>query len=76
MPASGAGPVMENPGTLIAAAIIMLGFGLFAYFLPALMMAAGDISPVAGALVALIFMVALFAVFWLRGRYKRKGGED
>ncbi|WP_296737316.1 hypothetical protein [Mesorhizobium sp.] len=64
----------ETRNTAIAAGCILLVFGLFAYFLPTIMLAAGRISQVLAVLVAVIFLVGLFAVLWLRGRSQRKKG--
>ncbi|TPI47009.1 hypothetical protein FJW05_12780 [Mesorhizobium sp. B2-9-1] len=57
-----------------AAAVILLLFGLAAYFLPVIMLAAGKVSMVLAAVIAVIFMVGLFVVLWLRGRSQRKKG--
>ncbi|MDX8528762.1 hypothetical protein RFM68_30260 [Mesorhizobium sp. MSK_1335] len=57
-----------------AAAVILLVFGLAAYFLPTIMLAAGKVSTVLAAIIAVIFMVGLFVVLWLRGRSQRKKG--
>lgn len=54
----------------IAAACIMLGFGLFAYFLPTIMLAVGNYSTIAAGVIAVAFVAAFFLVFWLRGRAK------
>jgi hypothetical protein len=51
----------------IAAACIMLGFGLVAYFMPTIMLAVGQYSTAAGA-IAVAFVAAFFLIFWLRGR--------
>ena len=64
----------ETKNAAIAAAVILLLFGLAAYFLPAIMLAAGKISTVLAAVVAVVFMVGLFVVLWLRGRSQRKKG--
>ena len=61
----------ETSRTLIAAAVIFIGFALFAYFLPTLMLAAGRLSPWAAGAVGLVFIFAFFGVFWLRARSKR-----
>lgn len=63
----------ETRNTAIAALIILVVFGAFAYWLPAIMLAAGDISSVLAVLVAVIFLLGFFAVFWLRGRLRKKG---
>jgi Ca2+/Na+ antiporter len=60
--------------TVVAAAVLMLVFGVGAYFLPVIVIAAGDVSPYAGAAVAVVFVAAFFLVFWLRGRSRRRGG--
>lgn len=52
----------------IAAAIIMGGFGIVAYFMPAIMLAVGDVSPVAAGFIAIAFVLAFFLVFYLRGK--------
>ncbi|OWK19069.1 hypothetical protein AJ88_47940 [Mesorhizobium amorphae CCBAU 01583] len=64
----------DTRNALIAAAWIMLLFGLAAYWLPTVMLAVGSVSTVLAVLVAAIFLLALFIVFWLRGRSQRKKG--
>ncbi|TIQ38643.1 MAG: hypothetical protein E5X48_01890 [Mesorhizobium sp.] len=64
----------ETRNAAIAAAWILLLFGLAAYFLPTIMLAVGKVSTVLAAVIAAIFMVALFVVLWLRGRSQRKKG--
>jgi cation transporter-like permease len=64
----------DTRNAAIAAAIILLVFGFAAYFLPAMMLAAGKVSTVLAAIIAVIFMVGLFVVLWLRGRSQRKKG--
>jgi hypothetical protein len=64
----------ETKNAAIAAAVILLLFGLAAYFLPAIMLAAGKVSTVLAAAIAAVFMVGLFVVLWLRGRSQRKKG--
>lgn len=61
----------ENRSTIIAAAAIILGFGVAAYFLPSIMIAVGERSPVAAGVIAVLFVAAFFAVFWLRSRWQR-----
>lgn len=60
----------ENRRTIIAAAIIFAGLALAAFFLPNIMMAAGEISPWIAAFVGGAFLFGFFVLFWLRGRYK------
>ncbi|MEO3384853.1 hypothetical protein [Mesorhizobium sp. CAU 1741] len=56
----------------IAAAVILVGFGLFAFYLPTMMLAVGSMSPFAGGLLAIVFVLAFFGIFWLRGRSQAK----
>lgn len=55
----------------VAAATILIGFGVAAYFMPTIVLALGETSPWAGGLVAVLFVLAFFGVFWLRGRSQR-----
>lgn len=64
----------ETRNAAVAAALILLVFGLSAYFLPTIMLAVGKVSTVLAAVVAAIFMLGLFVVLWLRGRSQRKKG--
>jgi hypothetical protein len=65
----------EKRSAAIAAAINLLGFGLFAYLQPRLMLAAGELSPYLAGGVAVLFVVALFHVFWLRAQVQRRKGR-
>jgi hypothetical protein len=58
----------NSRNSAIAAACIMLGFGLFAYFLPTIMLAVGNYSTVVAGIIAVAFVAAFFLIFWLRGR--------
>jgi hypothetical protein len=60
----------NNRNSAIAAAIILIGFGLFAFYMPVIMLAVGDMSPIAAGVIAVMFVAAFFLVFWLRGRSK------
>lgn len=55
----------------IAAAIILVGFGLVAFYMPSIMLAVGDYSAIAAGFVAVAFVAAFFLVFWLRARSQR-----
>jgi hypothetical protein len=57
----------------IAAALILGGFGLGAYYMPTIMYAVGKYSPFAAGVVAVAFVAAFFLVFWLRARSQRGG---
>lgn len=52
----------------IAALVILLGFGLGAYFMPSLMIYVGNRSPLAAGVIGVLFVLAFFLVFWLRAR--------
>ncbi|MHC1548142.1 hypothetical protein [Phyllobacterium sp. K27] len=60
----------------IAAACIMLGFGIVAYLMPNMMLAIGDKSPLAAGIFALIFVFGFFVVFWLRARSQRRNNNQ
>jgi hypothetical protein len=65
--------IEDNKRAALAAAIIMAGFGLAAFYLPTIMLAVGSVSPAAAGVVAVLFVAAFFLVFWLRGRSQQKG---
>lgn len=61
----------------LAALLILGGFGLLAYFMPAIMLAVGEWSGIAAGAVALLFVAAFFGTFWLRARQQReRDGRD
>lgn len=59
----------------IAAGLILIVFCAGAYFLPSIVIAAGSISPYIGGAIAALFVLAFFAVFWVRGRSQRKARD-
>lgn len=65
----------ENRNSAIAAAILLAVFGLGAFYLPTIVLAAGNLSPFAGGLIAVLFVAAFFLVFWLRGRSQKRRGS-
>ncbi|MCT8997750.1 hypothetical protein [Chelativorans intermedius] len=65
----------ENREAAVAAALILVGFGLTAFFLPHVMLVVGDISTVAAAGVAVLFVAGFFVLFWLRARSQRRKGR-
>jgi len=65
-----AGPKKSNPA--LAAAIILIGFGVLAYFVPPIMLTLGRYSLIAAAVFAVLFALGFFAIFWLRARYQRR----
>lgn len=54
----------------IAAAVILLVFGVVGFYMPNIMMKLGESSPIAGGIAAVLFVLAFFGVFWLRGRMR------
>jgi hypothetical protein len=64
----------RDRNSAIAAAVILIGFGLVAYFMPTVMLTLGEASPVAAGVVAVLFVAAFFLIFWLRAH--SRGGED
>lgn len=62
----------NNRKTALAALVILLAFGLGAYFLPTVMIAVGNVSTLAAGVLAIAFVAAFFLVFWLRGRSRRQ----
>ncbi|MER8831807.1 hypothetical protein NKJ72_16455 [Mesorhizobium sp. M0045] len=65
----------DTRNAAIGAGWVLLLFGIAAYYLPTVMLAVGKISTVLAGVVAAIFMVAIFVVFWLRSRSQRKKGK-
>ncbi|MCK4206765.1 hypothetical protein J3U99_18465 [Brucella pituitosa] len=63
-------PKKSNPA--IAAAIILVGFGVLAYYLPSIMIALGERSHVAAAIFGILFVLSFFGIFWLRSRRQNK----
>ncbi|MDQ6433692.1 hypothetical protein RB623_06465 [Mesorhizobium sp. LHD-90] len=65
----------DNRNAAIAALVIVLAFGLGAFYLPTIMLAIGGYSPVIAGIFAVLFVAAFFLVFWLRGRRQRRRGR-
>lgn len=61
----------DTRNSAIAAAWILLGFGITAFYLPTIMLAVGDYSTIAAGAVAIAFVAAFFLLFWWRGRSRR-----
>lgn len=62
----------EPVRTAIGAAIFLLCFGVFGYFLPSIMVVLGNISVIVAAVFAVLFVLAFFIVFWIRARLQEK----
>lgn len=65
----------ENRNSAIAAAVLLAVFGIGAFYLPTIMLAVGNMSTVAAAAIAILFVLAFFGVFWLRGRSQSRKGH-
>ncbi|MEN5279088.1 hypothetical protein ABE527_19365 [Brucella sp. TWI432] len=63
-------PKKSNPA--IAAAVILVGFGVIAYFVPTIMLMLGERSQIAAVIFPIVFVLSFFAIFWLRARYQKK----
>ena len=61
----------QTRNNAIAAAIILLVAGAALYFMPAIVLALGEISPLLGAAAGALIVLAFFLVFWLRSRFKK-----
>lgn len=61
----------DTRNSLIAAAVILFGFGIVAYYMPTVMLAVGEVSTVAAGFIAVAFVLAFFLVFYLRGKSRR-----
>ncbi|WP_367718119.1 hypothetical protein AB2N04_07775 [Nitratireductor sp. GISD-1A_MAKvit] len=62
----------DNRKAALAAAIILIGFGVVAFLMPHLMLAIGAYSPWAAGFFAALFVLAFFGVFWLRARAQKR----
>jgi hypothetical protein len=65
----------DTRNAAIAALWIMLLFGIAAYYLPKVMLAAGNVSTILAGVVAVVFVLGFFVVFWLRSRNQRKNQD-
>ncbi|MEQ8306177.1 MAG: hypothetical protein RIA09_06420 [Hoeflea sp.] len=68
-------PSSSGRSAAIAAAIILGGTGLVFYFMPAMMMALSEISPWLSYALAIAFVLAFFAVFWLRSKRQSRDSD-
>ena len=61
--------------TLIAAGLIFALMLIGSYFLPDAVNFVAQVSPWLGVGVGIVFVLAVFLVFWLRARYQRRHGN-
>ena len=65
----------DSKQAAVAAAVILVVFGVVAFFLPRLMVALGEVSTVAAGTLAVVFVACFFGIFWLRARSQRRKGR-
>ncbi len=63
-------------GAPVAAAAILAAFAAGWLLMPRIMLMVSDGGPVLGGLVAIAFMLAFFAILWLRARHQRRMHGD
>jgi Flp pilus assembly protein TadB len=63
-------------GPLVAAAIILVVVVAGWLVMPRIMLMVSGGGPLAGVAVAIAFMLAFFAVLWLRARHQRRFNRD
>jgi len=66
------GRLKGKTAPLIAAAIIMIAVVAVMLAMPRIMALVSWAGPFGGIAVAIVFMLAFFGVFWLRGRAQKK----
>lgn len=62
----------ESRNALIASALIMAFFFFGMLAMPTIMTFLTGFGPIGGAALAVLFMAAFVAVFWMRGRYQQR----
>jgi membrane protein implicated in regulation of membrane protease activity len=62
----------QTRNAALAAALILVFFGVIGYYMPAIMVWLGGLSPYAGGVAAALFVMAFFGIFWQRGRSQRR----
>ncbi|VVT05586.1 hypothetical protein [Rhizobium sp. EC-SD404] len=62
----------SDRNSALAAAVIMAFVGLGFFVMPPLMMQLSEVSPWLAYAVAIVFVLAFFAIFWLRARQQRR----
>jgi hypothetical protein len=67
---------LKRHESLIAAAVIMIAVTAGWLLMPRLMLLVSGGGPLVGAAVAVAFMLAFFAVLWLRARHQRRVGRN
>ncbi|KGF69021.1 hypothetical protein LL06_13395 [Hoeflea sp. BAL378] len=65
----------SNRSSAIAAAVILGVTGVVFYYMPAMMMGLSEISPWLSYAVGIFFVLAFFAVFWIRGKRQQNRSD-
>ena len=66
----------ETRGALVASALIILAAVGGWLIMPRIMLLISSGGPFVGVAVAILFMLAFFAVLWLRARHQRRVHRD
>ncbi|MDP2120546.1 MAG: hypothetical protein Q8S27_12370 [Hoeflea sp.] len=66
----------SNRSSAIAAAVILGVTGLVFYYMPTMMMSLSEVSPWLSYALGIFFVLAFFAVFWLRGKRQQTRERD
>ena len=62
----------DRRGPIIAAAAILIAFTAGWLLMPRIMLLVSGGGPFVGLAIAILFMLAFFAVLWLRARHQRR----
>jgi hypothetical protein len=68
--------VSERHAPFVAAALILAAVVAGWLLMPRIMLMVSGGGPLAGVAVAILFILAFFAVLWLRSRYQRRFDKD
>ena len=66
----------ETRNAFIAAAAIMAAIAAGMLLMPTLMTYVAGFGPAGGIALAILFMVSVFGVLWLRGRHQNRHRSD
>ena len=66
----------QTRGALIASALIIVATVIGWLLMPKIMLLASGGGPFVGVGIAILFMLAFFAVLWLRARYQQRSHRD
>ncbi len=66
----------SNRNALLAAALIMAAVFIVMYFMPKLLLWIAGYNEYVAYATGALFILAFFAVFWLRARVQRRGGDE